>query len=149
MDIKKIVKRNLKFMGETAVDIAVKIVVKPFAFGYTHASYIYFYATHPHDYDWARDRFMRHQLHDFNAAVEDVLDKFDEKLSINHSQSRSSQYWFKRIALIEKYMIDRDDVTFYDYESINHIYDRLEATGIVCRGDRATIRHLEDKYCQE
>ena len=142
MDIKKIVKRNLKFMGEEAVKLAAKAVIYPFGFGFVHASYIYYYATHAYDSDWSRNRFMREQVDGFEELMDSALDKLYD--SIDHDEKAGE--WRLRLDQIERAMDERDDTTFADMHMLHEVRNNIKKNGCVQYSDRARIRKLEEKF---
>jgi hypothetical protein len=76
MNMKKIVKRNLKNICKEALDIALT----PFTFGFAHASYLYFYISNPNGSDYELDRFLTQQHDDFLAVEKRILDKISRKM---------------------------------------------------------------------
>jgi hypothetical protein len=83
MNMKKIVKRNLKNICKEALDIALT----PFTSGFAHASYLYFYISNPNGSDYELDRFLTQQQDDFLTAVKRVLNKISRKMGFEHYEN--------------------------------------------------------------
>ena len=86
MDIKKIVKRNIKEAFELALGKTLDIALIPVTLGFTHTSYLYFYITNPNGSDEELSLFLNNQLNDFLAAENRVLAKIDKKLGIDREE---------------------------------------------------------------
>ena len=147
MDIKKITKRNLKFVGKEAVELAAKAVLYPFGLGFLHASYIYYYATHTYDSDWSRNRFMREQVDGFEKLMDTALDKLYD--SIDHDEKTGE--WRLRLDRLRRVMNERADTTlpsetFSDMRMLHEVRDNIDKNGCVQYSDRARIRKLEEKF---
>jgi hypothetical protein len=88
MNIKKIVKRNIKNICKGAFDLSLKIALTPFTSGFAHASYLYFYITNPNGSDDELDRFLTQQHDDFVAAENRILDKISRKIGFEHHETK-------------------------------------------------------------
>jgi hypothetical protein len=84
MNMKKIVKRNLKNICKEALGIALT----PFTFGFAHASYLYFYISNPNGSDHELDRFLTQQHDGFVAAENRILDKISRKIGFEHHETK-------------------------------------------------------------
>ena len=76
MDIKKIIKRNLRNMS----DVALRLALKPFVYGFTHASSAYFYLTRHNCDDEHLEYFLSAQGRDFRELCDSALDKLYDTL---------------------------------------------------------------------
>lgn len=88
MNIKKIVKRNLKNICKEALDLSLNIASTSFGFGFAHASYLYFYITNPNGSDDELDRFLTQQHDDFVAAENRILDKISRKMGFEPHETK-------------------------------------------------------------
>ena len=91
MDKKKIVKRTLKNMFERAIDVTAHIVSYPIAFGFTHASYAYFYITNPDGTDEELNQFLDAQLTDALAAERKMLNKISVKMGFGEYEPETEE----------------------------------------------------------
>lgn len=140
MNIKKIIKRNLKNMGEVAFEIAFR----PFTFGFTHASYLYFYTTREHCDDEHLENFMAAQLRDFKKAVENGMDNLYDKLDHDEEPEK----WEDRIETLRK-TIGENLLGYPDYADwrlLDETWRRITENDCVQRSDRFILRRLEEKY---
>lgn len=136
MDIKKIVKRNLRNMS----DAALRLALKPFVYGFTHASYVYFYLTHHNCDDEHLEYFLVAQGRGFKDLCDDALDKLYDTLD----KDEDPEKWENRIMTLW------DIVNLYswfpDKRLLERTMDNIKENGCVQYGDRAVIRRMEEKY---
>lgn len=143
MDIKKIVKRNLKNIAKDVLRIPVKMISIPWGYGFAHASYLYFYITNPNGTDDELNKFLNDQADDFNKAIDDTIWKLFDKLD----QDDNVEGWLSRLDRLE-YMNDvlNKPGAYARADLINEIRERIESDGYVRGGDRCAIRHMEDEF---
>ena len=142
MDIKKIVKRNLKNMVKDALHIPIKLFSIPFSCGFSHASYLYFYITNPNGTDDELYKFLNDQAEGFDKAVEDTVKEFFDKLDRDDNVDK----WLSRLDRLE-YMIDvlNKPGKYAWLDIINETRERIESNGYVRGVDRCKIRHAEEE----
>lgn len=136
MDIKKIIKRNLRNMS----DVALRLALKPFVYGFTHASYAYFYLTRHNCDDEHLEYFLSAQGRDFRELCDSALDKLYDTLD----KDEDPEKWENRIMTLW------DIVNLYswfpDKRLLERTMDNIKENGCVQYSDRANIRRLEEKY---
>lgn len=143
MNIKKITKRNMKFMGKGLLRIGSKFISVPMTLGFIHASYLYFYITNPNGTDEELYQFLDNQAGDLGTLIRDTINNFMHKIDIDEDVER----WMRRLDTLEFFIISGNKHGCYAYlDSVNEIRANIQTNGFVTGIDRCKIRHMEDEY---
>ena len=142
MDIKKIVKRNLRNMVKDVLHIPIKCLSIPWGYGFAHASYLYFYITNPNGTDDELNKFLNDQAADFDKAIEDAVKKFFDKLDRDDNVEK----WLSRLDRVEFMISASNRHGMYAWlDIINETRERIKSNGYVEGTDRCRIRHMEEE----